>query len=180
MDGHSIATNTLLMPNIPALFFEYPASLDFLRSTFEQHGSLHAFIAMKGFRRLMIIYDETLCAVNALESLDKKTLLWNPPSTTSNTIQLYIKDADEHVDIPGIDGMQIRLYYGQVSLDRLCARCCCCCYSWESNSTIQSMLILHYHNYKYQKTKRTFSFHHLVHHAKTGNKPRNRHPIQLC
>ncbi|CDH58255.1 predicted protein [Lichtheimia corymbifera JMRC:FSU:9682] len=113
MDSRSIATNTLLMPNIPALFFEYPASLDFLRSTFEQHGSLHAFIAMKGFRRLMIIYDETLCAVNALESLDKKTLLWSPPSTTSKTIQLYIKDADERVDIPGIDGMQIRLYYGQ-------------------------------------------------------------------
>ncbi|KAI7881191.1 Calcipressin [Lichtheimia hyalospora FSU 10163] len=113
MDGYSIATNTLLMPNIPALFFDYPAALAFLRSTFEQHGSLHAFIAMKGFRRLMIIYEETLCAVNAHDSLDKDTLLWSHPSTESEPIHLYIKAPGEQACIPGTHDMQIRLYYGQ-------------------------------------------------------------------
>lgn len=116
MDSNSIATNTLLMPNIPALFFEYPASLAFLRSTFEKYGNLHAFVAMKGFRRLMIIYDETLCSVDAHDSLDKKTLLWTQPSSTSESIYLYIKDAGECVDVPGLDDMQIRIYYGQVSV----------------------------------------------------------------
>ncbi|ORY94105.1 Calcipressin [Syncephalastrum racemosum] len=116
MDGTSIATNTLLVPNIPSSFFTYQAALEAIKDCFQQFGTIYVFVAMKGFARLMIIYEETKCAMEAKRKLDKTSLCW---TTTSQ------QDGCETVHVTSIGGMttdtidkngqtmELRVYFGQ-------------------------------------------------------------------
>ncbi|KAI9310696.1 Calcipressin-domain-containing protein [Dichotomocladium elegans] len=116
MQAQSIATNTLLMPNIPLCFFENPTALETLRAKFNEFGAIYAFVAMKGFRRFMIVYEETLCAKNARDALDTQWLVWTeqPSSTTMGGLivnEVRILSAVQPGSIT--KHMRIRLYYGQ-------------------------------------------------------------------
>ncbi|KAI9491070.1 Calcipressin-domain-containing protein [Zychaea mexicana] len=114
MQANSIATNTLLMPNVPSVFFTYPIALEHVRAKFEDFGILYAFVAMKGFGRLMIIYEETACAIKARGVLDKVHMSWRELITDSGKIEVTDVSIGEEVqatqDRPG---MEVRLYYGQ-------------------------------------------------------------------
>ncbi|KAI8142456.1 Calcipressin [Fennellomyces sp. T-0311] len=112
MQANSIATNTLLMPNVPSTLFNYPISLEQVRVRFDDVGVLYAFVAMKGFGRLMIIYEETAAAIKARETIDKTILSWQEHSESSG---VTVTDINIGNDIPSDrrPWMEIRLYYGQ-------------------------------------------------------------------
>ncbi|KAI9267960.1 Calcipressin [Phascolomyces articulosus] len=114
MQSNSIATNTLLMPNIPSSFFNYPTALEHVRAKFDDFGILYAFVAMKGFGRLMIIYEETICAIKARDILDKTILSWEEHSVTDGA-GIAVTNVSVGEERPNDDRLwvEIRLYYGQ-------------------------------------------------------------------
>jgi len=50
-------TNTLIIPNLPQAFFE-PAVINALKQHFESYGELYAFIPLKGFKRILVVYKD--------------------------------------------------------------------------------------------------------------------------
>ncbi|KAF7729329.1 carbohydrate-binding module 1 protein [Apophysomyces ossiformis] len=105
----SVATNTLLVPNVPRPFFSCPSAMKLIKSKFEQFGTVHDFIAMKGFARLMIVYEETMAAMAAKEAMDKTMLLWKMVGEEINLLSL---DNEMALDESTMS-MAIRIYYGQ-------------------------------------------------------------------
>ena len=116
MQSKSIATNTLLMPNIPSSFFNYPMALEHVRTKFDDFGILYAFVAMKGFGRLMIIYEETACAIKARDTVDNLILSWEERTMEDDSgIEVFNVSIDKEKPDSDRLCMKIRLYYGQVS-----------------------------------------------------------------
>ncbi|KAG2227114.1 hypothetical protein INT45_003844 [Circinella minor] len=114
MHSKSIATNTLLMPNVPSSFFNYPTALEHVRSKFDDFGILYAFVAMKGFGRLMIIYEETACAIKARDTIDKMILSWEERTMKDDSgIEVFNVNIVEEKPSNDQLWMEIRLYYGQ-------------------------------------------------------------------
>ncbi|ORZ25454.1 Calcipressin [Absidia repens] len=90
---NSIATNTLLIPNIPPSFFVGDQALQYLRKECARYGEVHQFIPMKGFGRVMVIYVDTTCAITAKDAVDEAKIYW-----------IEIKDNDtKRARILGID-----------------------------------------------------------------------------
>lgn len=116
MDGTSIATNTLLVPNIPSSFFTYQPALETIKDCFQQFGSIYVFVAMKGFARLMVIYEETQCAMEAKRKLDKTQLRWTESQRDGCETVAVTSIGDVTTDtISGSEQtMELRLYFGQV------------------------------------------------------------------
>lgn len=117
VNGQSIATNTLLMPNVPRCFFSDPSILQDVRAKFEDFGTLYAFVAMKGFARLMIIYEETECAMRAKRILDKTTLSWEETPDAITLISLGEGNDAGRSTFNDEQTMQVRLYFGQVGIN---------------------------------------------------------------
>lgn len=99
--AESIATNTLLCPNIPSEFFVCDQALLTLHDACAKFGPIYTFVPMKTFRRIMIIFQETLHALQAKTELDRLTLHW--------------EDSLENIgfDQTGSENWTLRLYYGQ-------------------------------------------------------------------
>ncbi|KAG0168914.1 hypothetical protein DFQ30_004170 [Apophysomyces sp. BC1015] len=108
-ESRSVATNTLLVPNVPRPFFFCPSALTLIRNKFEEYGAVHDFIAMKGFGRLMIIYEETMSAMAAREAMDKTTLLWK---AVGQEVDMLTLDNEMELE-ESMMAMAIRIYYGQ-------------------------------------------------------------------
>ena len=104
------------MPNIPSSFFNYPMALEHVRTTFDDFGILYAFVAMKGFGRLMIIYEETTCAIKARNTIDRLILSWEELKMADDS-GIEVSNVSIDQEKPDNDRlwMEIRLYYGQVS-----------------------------------------------------------------
>lgn len=128
MNGYTVATNTLLMPNVPALFFQNPTVISTIRQHFESFGDLYTFVVIKGFRRLMIVYNETTSAVKARDFLDRRMLSWTTVdhSIVEDLSLDYIsnmgcqsqRQRPASSPLPGreYEDMIVRLYFGQVSV----------------------------------------------------------------
>ncbi|KAI8376119.1 Calcipressin [Radiomyces spectabilis] len=95
--AESIATNTLLIPDIPKEVFQSPEAICEIRELCATFGDLHQFIAMKSFRRFMVIYEDTLSSMRAKNALDRSWVTW-----TDNTCGV-------------LEPLEIRVYYGQHS-----------------------------------------------------------------
>lgn len=111
--AESIATNTLLLPDIPLSFFGCDDALLLIHDTFAAFGPIYTFVQMKGFRRLMIIFQETAHAMKAKTVLDKHHLLWRERTPFPEIIAL-VKDCDK-ATLDGKQDLLLRVYYGQVS-----------------------------------------------------------------
>lgn len=114
--GQSIATNTLLVPDIPRSFFSSKTALDKMKTIFEQFGPIYAFIVMKGFGRFMIIYEGTANAMKAKESLDMSMLYWlerQVPDGEVSVEQVRVSK-DSTVENSLNQKRLLRVYYGQV------------------------------------------------------------------
>lgn len=111
----SIATNTLIIPNIPRCFFNSQETLKTIRQQWEAYGSLCQFIPMKGFLRLMIIYMETQCAIAAKAAMDRTTLYWTIDEQQLVDIQGLSHDNIDKNQNDSLHTMEVRVYFGQVS-----------------------------------------------------------------
>lgn len=127
----SIATNTLIIPNIPHSFFLSDDALETIRSQWATFGQLHQLIPMKGFGRLMVIYLDTQCAITAKKYMDQASLYWIEDYDASNN-----KKTAHIVGLRTVDGsadstelinnvstltdsvyeMEVRVYFGQVRM----------------------------------------------------------------
>ncbi|RCH91782.1 carbohydrate-binding module 1 protein [Rhizopus azygosporus] len=102
--AESIATNTLLIPNIPDCFFGCDEAMLTIHDACAYYGPLYTFVPMKTFRRIMVIYQETEHAMKAKAELDKSTVVWkNGPK------DITIKKGDTSETNSRI----LRFYYGQ-------------------------------------------------------------------
>ncbi|KAI8098586.1 Calcipressin-domain-containing protein [Halteromyces radiatus] len=111
--ANSIATNTLVIPNIPKLFFTSQDAIDTIRSMWEDFGELHQMIPMKGFRRLMVIYLDTQHAIAAKNYMDHRILYWQEIDNTMHIVGLETtSDKDISNDLPLYE-MEARVYFGQ-------------------------------------------------------------------
>lgn len=127
MNGYTVATNTLLMPNVPAIFFQNPTVISTIRQHFESFGDLYTFVVIKGFRRLMIVYNETSSAVKARDFLDRRMLSWTTVDHSivedlsldyiSSSMGCQAQQQPPSSPLPGrrYEDMIVRLYFGQVS-----------------------------------------------------------------
>ncbi|KAI8981448.1 Calcipressin-domain-containing protein [Pilobolus umbonatus] len=111
--AESIATNTLIIPNIPSCFFGCDDAMLLIHDTFVEYGRLYSFVPMKGFRRLMIIYQETASATKAKQDLDKSTLLWQETEPFPTMISLNKPNSDYVNEDKDYESLEIRVYYGQ-------------------------------------------------------------------
>jgi hypothetical protein len=115
----SIATNTLTIPDIPKEFFEYPQVFDDLRNFLQMYGPLHTFVAIKGFARIMAVYEETASAIMAKSELDKTEVYWRKSidSTDIEIVQFIANDEQRPTTLSDdIVHFLLRLYFGQVSV----------------------------------------------------------------
>src|SRR4051812_46041697 len=69
-----VGSNTLIVTNIPRLFFASPPVLSEIASWFSQHGFIERFIPIKSFTRILVVYEEEACAVAAKSALDQMTI----------------------------------------------------------------------------------------------------------
>ncbi|KAI7907966.1 Calcipressin [Cokeromyces recurvatus] len=114
--AESIATNTLLIPDIPIYFFGCDDAMLTIHDAFAEFGPLYTFVPMKGFRRLMIIFQETIHAMNAKKALDRFIMVWKEnPSSFPDIITLITRNKE--IEQTWIDAnnqiRQFRVYYGQ-------------------------------------------------------------------
>ncbi|KAI8074170.1 Calcipressin-domain-containing protein [Gongronella butleri] len=109
----TIATNTLIIPDIPKVFLTSTAALETIRSQCAAFGTLHQFIPMKSFGRLMVIYCETQRALAAKTAMDRAHVYW-----TEQHGESLILGWNDHVfqerdmRLPVYD-LPIRVYFGQ-------------------------------------------------------------------
>lgn len=115
----SIATNTLTIPDIPKEFFECPQVFEDLRNFLQMYGPLHTFVAIKGFARIMAVYEETTSAIVAKSELDKTEVYWRK-SIDSTQVEIVQFVADDEQRPPTLSDdfhhFLLRLYFGQVSV----------------------------------------------------------------
>lgn len=109
--AESIATNTLLLPDIPPFFFGCDDALLLIHDAFAAFGPIYTFVQMKGFRRLMIIFQETAHAMKAKTTLDKHHVIWKERTPFPEIISL-VKDYDKEAHLDSQD-LLLRVYYGQ-------------------------------------------------------------------
>ncbi|KAG2234292.1 hypothetical protein INT48_002882 [Thamnidium elegans] len=107
----SIATNTLLIPDIPACFYGCDDAMLLIHDAFAEFGPLYKFVQMKGFRRLMLIFQETQHAVNAKTALDKNVIVWKERLPFPEIIA-FNKEKDE-TTWQDYEMLEIRVYFGQ-------------------------------------------------------------------
>jgi hypothetical protein len=112
--AESIATNTLLIPSIPLCFFGCDDAMLLIHDTFATFGPIYTFVQMKGFRRLMIIFQETVHAIKAKTELDKHVIIWKERQPFPEIITLTQNDPDQTWE--GNQVLKLRVYYGQVRL----------------------------------------------------------------
>ena len=67
---------------------------------------------MKGFRRIMIIFQETAHAMKAKQTLDKHYLIWRDRKPFPEIITLTKESEGWGED----NVLQVRVYYGQVKM----------------------------------------------------------------
>lgn len=114
--AESIATNTLLIPDVPATFFGCDDALLTLHDAFAEFGPIYTFVPMKGFRRLMIIYQETVHAMKAKQALDRHSIVYRErePFPEIVTYAKVDSDTEQVWRDAGNVVLQLRVYYGQV------------------------------------------------------------------
>lgn len=114
--AESIATNTLLIPDVPANFFGCDDALLILHDAFAEFGPIYTFVPMKGFRRLMIIYQETAHAMKAKQTLDRHSIVYRErePFPEIVTYAKVDSDTEQVWRDAGNVVLQLRVYYGQV------------------------------------------------------------------
>ncbi|KAI9022228.1 Calcipressin [Phycomyces nitens] len=105
----SIATNTLLIPDIPKNFFACSSAMKQIEEKFAEFGPVSQFILMKGFGRIMVIYEETMAAINAKQAIDRAILFWEQDNENITIIAMG-KDLEP---IWNANGLEIRIYFGQ-------------------------------------------------------------------
>lgn len=91
--AESIATNTLLIPDIPTCFYGCDDAMLLIHDAFAEFGPIYTFVQMKGFRRLMIIFQETVHAMKAKNTLDKHFIIWKERKPFPEIVTLT-KDTD--------------------------------------------------------------------------------------
>ncbi|CDH49383.1 predicted protein [Lichtheimia corymbifera JMRC:FSU:9682] len=113
------------MPNVPAIFFQNPTVISTIRQHFESFGDLYTFVVIKGFRRLMIVYNETSSAVKARDFLDRRMLSWTTVDHSivedlsldyiSSSMGCQAQQQPPSSPLPGrrYEDMIVRLYFGQ-------------------------------------------------------------------
>jgi hypothetical protein len=117
--AETIATNTITIPNIPKEFFESPHVFEDLQNFLQVYGPLHTFVAIKGFARIMAVYEETQSAIEAKDELDKTQVLWRQTrDLTDVELVQFISDHDQQPisHSNDIHNFLLRLYFGQVSV----------------------------------------------------------------
>ncbi|KAL1915221.1 uncharacterized protein VTP21DRAFT_7497 [Calcarisporiella thermophila] len=65
-----IATNTLIIPNVPIAYFTHPEDFASLRERLDVFGP-NRFIPIRSFARIFVVYFETQNAINAKNQLDR-------------------------------------------------------------------------------------------------------------
>lgn len=122
-NAESIATNTLLIPEIPLCFFGCDDAMLTIHDAFAKFGPIYTFVPMKGFRRLMIIFQETAHAIEAKKLVDKQTLVWKEKKPFPDIITLTKLENNEHKTAwKQYQMFQLRVYFGQVR-DRMFVFC---------------------------------------------------------
>lgn len=117
--AESIATNTLLIPDIPPCFFGCDDAMLLIHDSFAEFGPIYTFVQMKGFRRLMIIFQETVQAMKAKTTLDKRVVIWKERKPFPKIVTLTnIQEGDTW---EGNQVFTLRVYYGQVLEYKKCA-----------------------------------------------------------
>ncbi|KAI8087049.1 Calcipressin-domain-containing protein [Gilbertella persicaria] len=113
--AESIATNTLLVPDVPLCFFGCDDAMLTIHDAFAKFGLLYTFVPMKGFRRLMIIYQETTHALEAKKTLNHSILAWKQREPFPEILELAEKNIDLKKDWQnqGKQVFDIRVYFGQ-------------------------------------------------------------------
>ncbi|GAN10894.1 calcipressin [Mucor ambiguus] len=113
--AESIATNTLLIPDVPAIFFGCDDALLTLHDAFAEFGPIYTFVPMKGFRRLMIIFQETVHAMKAKQALDRHSIVYRErePFPEIVTYAKVDNDTEQVWKDAGNVVLQLRVYYGQ-------------------------------------------------------------------
>ncbi|KAH8553121.1 Calcipressin-domain-containing protein [Umbelopsis sp. PMI_123] len=114
--AETIATNTITIPNIPKEFFESPHVFEDLQNFLQVYGPLHTFVAIKGFARIMAVYEETQSAIEAKDELDKTQVLWRQTrDLTDVELVQFISDHDQQPisHSNDIHNFLLRLYFGQ-------------------------------------------------------------------
>lgn len=106
--AESIATNTLLIPNIPDLFFSCDQVMLTLHDACAHFGPLYTFVPMKTFRRIMVIFQETAHAIKAKESLDRSVLVWK-----QNELENIAFENATSTNTDDAERLLLRFYYGQ-------------------------------------------------------------------
>ncbi|KAI7872428.1 Calcipressin-domain-containing protein [Spinellus fusiger] len=108
---HSIATNTLLLPDIPKCLMKCDSSLKSLKVKFEEFGSLSQFIVMKGFGRIMVVYESTAHAMQAKKTMDRETVAWHKETDSDTPHTLVFGQPPDSYLLE--NSFELRLYYGQ-------------------------------------------------------------------
>lgn len=112
----SIATNTLLIPDIPLCFFGCDDAMLMIHDAFSAFGPLYTFVQMKGFCRLMIVFQETEHAMKAKTTLDKHYIIWKERKPFPEIVTITNeKDEETWQDY---EILELRVYYGQVVLSQ--------------------------------------------------------------
>jgi hypothetical protein len=112
--AESIATNTLLVPDIPLCFFGCDDAMLLIHDTFAAFGPIYTFVQMKGFRRLMIIFQETVAAMKAKTTLDKHIIIWKERVPFPEIVTLTTQQDSSDITWEGNQVFKMRVYYGQV------------------------------------------------------------------
>ncbi|OZJ06180.1 hypothetical protein BZG36_01022 [Bifiguratus adelaidae] len=112
-----LATNTLTIPNIPLAFYQIPDILPAIHAKFATFGPIYKFIPIKGFRRILIIYMETLHAMVAKDVMDRIMLPWNEDG---HTVPLASPE-ERKKNASSDNGILLRVYFGEVNgNDQIC------------------------------------------------------------
>lgn len=97
-------------------FFDSPSVFEDLRNCLQVYGSLHTFVAIKGFARIMAVFEETQSAILAKNELDKTEIGWvkDPQQSQIHLVRFGSEDGS-HTAHDDVHCFLLRLYYGQVS-----------------------------------------------------------------
>ncbi|ORX62729.1 hypothetical protein DM01DRAFT_1330859 [Hesseltinella vesiculosa] len=109
----TIATNTLIIPDIPSLFFTSDMAMTTIEAQCASFGDLHRFIPMKGFGRFMVIYKDTQRAMAAKNTIDRAHVYWthiHDKAVIYKVNDQLIQPAPLHLII---HDLEIRAYFGQ-------------------------------------------------------------------
>lgn len=110
-----VGTNTLIVTNIPRLYFASPPVLSEIASQFSQHGYIDRFIPIKSFTRILIIYEEASCAMAAKIALDRMVI----PQEVYRFVRQAARDElelqlqDENDEVFQNQDATLRVYFGE-------------------------------------------------------------------